>query len=241
MSYRQPAAKRGEGVCPRLNWRCADEFVKEPAVLAQLRIRRRHPAGNLFSSIENNLNPQRAQTQATARPLGPLASRPRTARKSALESRGCSHFCPTVAVDTAELHDKIRKAQKMHKFNKFGVFSPPQQAWWYSRGAHRSVPAEHTQESEPERHAGRSTRSRGGLVPIWTVLVCSNCPDSVQQAYLRAAISSPTPRRESGLKRYGSIAPDFFRGMAWALQCSPPCESAIRRRSWGRRRRNERV
>jgi hypothetical protein len=146
MSYRQPAAKRGEGVCPRLNWRCADEFVKEPAVLAQLRIRRRHLAGNLFSSIENNLNPQRAQTQATARPLGPLASRPRTARKSALESRGCSHFCPTVAVDTAELHDKIRKAQKMHKFNKFGVFSPPSR-----RGGTRA---------EPTAAFLRSTRKR---------------------------------------------------------------------------------
>jgi hypothetical protein len=133
------------------------------------------------------------------------------------------------------------KAQKMHKFNEFGVFSPPQQVRWHARGATAEFLRSTRKRANANGTAGRSTRSRGGLVPTWTVFVCGNCPDSVQQAYLRAAMSSPTPRRESGLKRYSSIVSNFLRGMAWALQCSSPCESTTRRHSWGRRRRNERV
>ena len=40
----------------------------------------------------------------------------------------------------------------MHKFNEFGVFSPPAGAVAHAR-SHRRVPAEHTRESERERHS----------------------------------------------------------------------------------------
>ena len=84
MSYQLHAAKRGEGVCPRLNWRCADEFVKESAVLTQLRIRRRHLASDHFVEIENIFDPQQPHAHTAARPLGAFASRLRSTRKSAL-------------------------------------------------------------------------------------------------------------------------------------------------------------
>ena len=73
-----------------------------------------------------------------------------SARKSALDSRSCSLFCPGAAVDTAELHDKIGKAQKMHKFNEFGVFSPPSR-----RGGTRAEPL----QSSCGAHARERTRT----------------------------------------------------------------------------------
>ncbi len=75
------------------------------------------------------------------------AGRSGSATKSALGSRSCSRSCPASAVDTTEPHDKLEKAQKMHKFNKFGVTSPLHQARWHSRRVHREVPAEHARGS----------------------------------------------------------------------------------------------
>ncbi len=76
------------------------------------------------------------------------AGRSGSATKSALGSRSCGCFCPAAAVDTTGPHDKLEKAQKMHKFNKFGVTSPLHQARWHSRRVHRGVPAEHVRGSE---------------------------------------------------------------------------------------------
>jgi hypothetical protein len=80
-------------------------------------------------------------------PPGSRAGRSAPTTKSALGSRSCSRFCPAAAVDTTGPHDKLEKAQKMHKFNKFGVTSPPHQARWHSRRVHREVPAEHARGS----------------------------------------------------------------------------------------------
>ena len=57
---------------PRLNCRCTDEVVKEPAVQAQLRIRRRHLECDSFASIKNNLNVQQPGPHAVSRRLGQL-------------------------------------------------------------------------------------------------------------------------------------------------------------------------
>jgi hypothetical protein len=75
------------------------------------------------------------------------ARRSGSARKSALDSRSCGFFCPGAAVDTTELHDKIGEAQKMHKFNEFGVFSPPSR-----RGGTRAEP--------PQNFCGACARER---------------------------------------------------------------------------------
>ena len=81
-------------------------------------------------------------------PPGSRAGRSAPTTKSALGSRSCSRFCPAAAVDTTGPHDKLEKAQKMHKFNKFGVTSPLHQARWHSRKVHRGVPTEHVHGSE---------------------------------------------------------------------------------------------
>jgi hypothetical protein len=46
-------------------------------------------------------------------------------RKSALGSRSCGLFCSEDAVDSLGVHDRLEKTEKMHKFNRFGVFCPP--------------------------------------------------------------------------------------------------------------------
>ncbi len=83
-------------------------------------------------------------------PPGRALGRSASATKSAFGSRSCSRFCPAAAVDTREPDDKLEKAQKMHKFNNFGVISPHHQARWHSR----KVPAEHA------RGSGCGRRSR---------------------------------------------------------------------------------
>jgi hypothetical protein len=80
-------------------------------------------------------------------PPGSCAGGSASRTKSALDSRSCSCFCPAAAVDTTRPHDRLEKAQKMHKFNKFGVTSPLHQARWHSRRVHREVPAEHARGS----------------------------------------------------------------------------------------------
>ena len=86
-------------------------------------------------------------------------------RKSALGSRSCGRFCPTHAVDSKGVHDRLEKTEKMHKFSRFGVFCPSNQACGRPSGTHRVTPAKGllgaTKGNETERDAwfGAPTRA----------------------------------------------------------------------------------
>jgi hypothetical protein len=85
--------------------------------------------------------------------------------KSALSSRGCGPFCPTDAVDSVGVHDKLEKAKKMPKFNRFGDFTPSDPAserpsWTYRSTAGKDLPSA-AMGNETERGArfGAPTRA----------------------------------------------------------------------------------
>jgi len=124
MSHEAHAAKRGEGVCPRLSRRCTDEFVKEPAVQTQLRIRRRHLARDRFISIENILNrSDRTRTQ-------PLASCVRSAADSARRARALwSRGVAVVSARPLRLTPQscmIKSKERKRCINSMSsAFSPP--------------------------------------------------------------------------------------------------------------------
>ena len=86
-------------------------------------------------------------------------------RKSALGSRSCGPFCPANAVDSIGAHDRLEKTEKMHKFSRFGVFCPSNQACGCPSGTHRVTPANDllgaTKGNETERDAwfGAPTRA----------------------------------------------------------------------------------
>ena len=154
----------------------------------------------------------------TCPPTRPVRRAIRLDGKSALGSGGCSYSCPTTAVDTTGAHDKLEKRKRCT--NSMSSASLP---LFTKRGGTRAefiaeFPQSTCVGASADGAAGRSTRSRGRLAPTWTVLACSNRPDSVQQPYPRAAKRAPTPRRESGPKRQGNIVRHFPRGLAWALQ-----------------------
>lgn len=117
------------------------------------------PRARFDCSDRKIIERQHLHPHAAAHRPGPFARRSGWMRKSALDSRSCSCFCPAIAVDTAEPHDKIEKAQKMREFNDFGVFSPPRQALWYSSGVHRGVSAKRAQQSED----GQRSRTINGV------------------------------------------------------------------------------
>jgi hypothetical protein len=178
-----------------------------------------------------------------ARAARPSSARPssRPSLESALGSRSCSRFCPAVRL-TPKSRMIESRVRKRCVNSMSSAVSPP-----LARrcGAFVEATAEFLQSprnrAKTDGAAEQSTRLRGGLDSTWTDSVCNNHPDFVQRACLRAARDRRTLGSESTLKHCSSNTAPLPRGLAWALQCTPPCELPMRRRCRGRRRRDERV
>ncbi len=103
-------------------------------------------------------------------PIG-LPGRSGRIRKSALGSRSCGCFCSNDAVDSLGVHDRLEKTEKMHKFSRFGVFYPSNQACGRPSGTDRVFPAKDLlgaktgNETERDARFGAPTRAvMGGFL-----------------------------------------------------------------------------
>ena len=164
---------------PHRGWRFTNEAVKEPAVQRQLRIRRRHLERDSTAAFAKYLSARKLRVQTLLSPPRSRAERSGSATKSALGSRGCSCFCPAAAVDTTRPHDRLEKRKRC--MNSISSALSP---LYTKRGGTRAeFVAEFPQNARVGAStvgaAGYSTRFQGRLAPTWTVLACSNRPDSV--------------------------------------------------------------
>jgi hypothetical protein len=116
---RATAADRGGGGSPRPHRRLTDGTVNQPATRRQLRILWRQVTRSFFGARSRAR--RTSQRSRGGNPSDAARHRGRIG-KSALQSRGCGRLCPTGAVVSVGVHDKLEKAKKMHKFNRFGDF-----------------------------------------------------------------------------------------------------------------------
>ena len=134
-------------------------------------------------------------------------------RKSALGSRSCGPFCPANAVDSIGAHDRLEKTEKMHKFSRFGVSYPSNQACGRPSGTDRVFPAKDLlgaktgNETERDARFGAPTRVvMGGFL--------MQHPRAVPATALSA--DRKTPANCSSADRFGSAGRDRSALFPWS-------------------------